>query len=165
MIAERIQPMADQLRTIVRAIVGPDCPEESLRLCGFSIVSQCLFYNHCRSVVTRLFPDQPPCPAALDRLADHITQFSLAALQHFPRPRPLPGRRRHSPKPSVRTQTQAALPPAAHETARPLLQPRPEPSTKSGGEPPHSIRCAIRGARASWRDSSRLCPRASWNFP
>lgn len=105
MIAERIQPMADQLRTIVRAIVGPDCPEESLRLCGFSIVSQCLFYNHCRSVVTRLFPDQPLAPPPLDRLADHITQFSLAALQHFPRPRPLPGRRRHSPKPSVRTQT------------------------------------------------------------
>ncbi|MBE7501359.1 MAG: CerR family C-terminal domain-containing protein [Verrucomicrobiales bacterium] len=107
MIVERIQPMAEQLRAIVRAIVGPDCPEESLRLCGFSIVSQCLFYNHCRSVVTRLFPDRPLSPPPLDRLADHITQFSLAALQHLPlhRPRPLPARRRTSPKSPARTQT------------------------------------------------------------
>jgi AcrR family transcriptional regulator len=115
MILERIRPMAEQLAVIVRAIVGPDCPEESLRLCGFSIVSQCLFYNHCRSVVTRLSPDQPLSPAPLDHLADHIARFSLAALEHLPLPHPRPPRprRRNSAKPPARTQTPRPSPPRA----------------------------------------------------
>lgn len=85
MIAERIQPMASQLRRLVREIVGNACADEAVRLCGFSIVSQCLFYNHCRSVVTRLFPEHQLTPDAVQSLADHITEFSLAGLRHFAR--------------------------------------------------------------------------------
>lgn len=80
-VAERIRPMAEQLRDIIRRILGPRCPEAELRLCGFSIVSQCVFYNHCRSVVHRLFPDQTLNARAAEDLAAHITRFSLAALK------------------------------------------------------------------------------------
>jgi AcrR family transcriptional regulator len=81
MVTERIRPMADQLREIIQRIVGPGCSEAELRLCGFSVVSQCLFYNHCRSVVSRLFPDQALTPDAVEELAAHITRFSLAGLK------------------------------------------------------------------------------------
>ncbi len=81
MVAERIAPMAAQLRGIIRHLVGPDADERTVWLAGFSIVSQCLFYNHCRSVVERLRPDLPLDPRAVELLTDHITRFSLAGLQ------------------------------------------------------------------------------------
>ncbi len=102
MVTERIRPMADHLRDIIRPIVGTGCDEEALRLCGFSIVSQCVFYNHCRSVVRSLFPDQRLTPDAAEDLATHITRFSLAALKdRARRPRtPAPARRpRRRPSP------------------------------------------------------------------
>ena len=84
-IAEKIRPMAEQLRIIVAEILQRPASEEAVRLCGFSIVSQCVFYHHCRPVLTRLYPDQPPLDTVgAARLADHITRFSLAALKHLP---------------------------------------------------------------------------------
>lgn len=106
MIAERIRPMANQLRCLIRKIVGETCDDETMRLCALSIVSQCLFYNHCRSVVTRLFPEQKLTPDAVPRLADHITEFSLAALRDFARTsqraKSAPAMRRHSLKAILR---------------------------------------------------------------
>ena len=78
-----IRPMADLVRGIVRGILGDDADPGTVRLCGSSIVSQCLFYHHCRSVVTRLFPEQGFGPEGLAELADHITRFSLAGLQQY----------------------------------------------------------------------------------
>ncbi|HUB86782.1 MAG TPA: CerR family C-terminal domain-containing protein [Verrucomicrobiae bacterium] len=85
LVEERMRPMAGQLSQIVAEIL--DCPlnDERVRLCGMSVVSQCVFYNHCRPVVSRLFPKQPPQDAAsIERLANHITRFSLAAMKHLP---------------------------------------------------------------------------------
>ena len=83
LVEERIRPMANQLREIVLEILGPKASLEAARLCGFSIVSQCLFYVHCRSVVLRLFPEQKFEPGDIEHLAEHITHFSLAALKDF----------------------------------------------------------------------------------
>ena len=84
LVAERIRPMADQLWKIIAEIL--DCPasDERVRLCGFSVVSQCTFYKHCQPVVTRMLPKQLPQDAAsIEHLADHITKFSLAAMKHL----------------------------------------------------------------------------------
>jgi len=84
-VEERVRPMAGQLWQIVSEIL--DCPlnDERVRLCGFSVVSQCVFYHHCRPIVSRLLPKQEPMDAAgIERLADHITRFSLAAMKHLP---------------------------------------------------------------------------------
>ena len=83
-VEERVRPMAGQLWQIVSEIL--DCPatDERVRLCGFSVVSQCVFYHHCRPIVSRLFPKQEPLDAAgIERLADHIARFSLAAMKHL----------------------------------------------------------------------------------
>jgi AcrR family transcriptional regulator len=84
-IKERIRPMAAQLGAIVAEILHRPVGDDAVRMCSFSIVSQCVFYHHCRPVLTRLYPDQPPLDAAeAARLADHITRFSLAAMKHLP---------------------------------------------------------------------------------
>jgi AcrR family transcriptional regulator len=83
LVEERIRPMSDQLRKIIAEIL--DCPlnDERLTLCGFSVVSQCVFYNHCQPVIRRLYPRQTFEPAEISRLAEHITRFSLAAMKHL----------------------------------------------------------------------------------
>jgi TetR/AcrR family transcriptional regulator, regulator of cefoperazone and chloramphenicol sensitivity len=82
LIEERIRPMAGQLWQIAAEILGRPLNDERVRLCAFSVVSQCVFYHHCRPVIGRLFPKQPPLDAAgIERLADHITSFSLAAMK------------------------------------------------------------------------------------
>jgi AcrR family transcriptional regulator len=84
-VEERVRPMAGQLWQIVAEILGCPVADERVRLCGFSVVSQCVFYHHCRPIVSRLFPKQEtPDAAGIERLADHITKFSLAAMKHRP---------------------------------------------------------------------------------
>jgi AcrR family transcriptional regulator len=86
LVEERMRPMAGQLWQIVAAIL--DCPlhDERVRLCAFSVVSQCVFYHHCRPVISRLFPQQAPLDQAdIARLAEHITHFSLAAMKPLPK--------------------------------------------------------------------------------
>jgi len=84
LVAERIRPMAAQLWKIVAEILDRPLNDERVRLCGFSVVSQCVFYHHCGPVVSRLFPKQPALDAAgIEQLAAHITKFSLAAMKVF----------------------------------------------------------------------------------
>jgi AcrR family transcriptional regulator len=89
LVEERMRPMVTQLWKIVAEIL--DCPvnDERVRLCSLSVVSQCVFYHHCRPIVSRLFPNKLPQDAtSIEHLAGHITNFSLAAMKH-----PSPARR------------------------------------------------------------------------
>lgn len=79
-VVERIRPQAQHLGGIVRELLGGEPDAETVRLCSFSVVSQCLFYHHCQPVVCRLFPEQKFSPQQIEKLADHITSFSLAAI-------------------------------------------------------------------------------------
>lgn len=92
LLEERMRPMADQIRGIVAEILGCAPGDERARLCSLSVVSQCVFYHHCRRVVARLFPEQRLDAAAVEPLADHITCFSLAAMKHLPEVKPLKSR-------------------------------------------------------------------------
>ena len=85
LVQEEIRPMSERLSGIIRDLLGRKAGEEEVRQCGMSVVSQCLFYEHCRPVITRLFPDMKFTPSGLERLADHITRFSLSALEQMAR--------------------------------------------------------------------------------
>jgi AcrR family transcriptional regulator len=80
-VREHIRPMADQLMGIVRELLGLAATPDLVRRCSMSIVSQVLFYQHCRPVIRRMFPDLQFDAEQIDRLAGHITQFSLEALR------------------------------------------------------------------------------------
>jgi AcrR family transcriptional regulator len=83
LIEETIRPMSKILFSIMADLLGPKAHPETVRLCGMSVVSQVLFYHHCRPVVTRVFPDITFDAARIEILADHITQFSLAAIRQM----------------------------------------------------------------------------------
>ena len=77
---------------LLRRGEGPD--DEKVRLGCFSIVSQCVFFHHCRTMISRLFPEQRLDAEAVEQLAGHVTRFSLAALQHLPDAKPAKSRHR-----------------------------------------------------------------------
>jgi AcrR family transcriptional regulator len=84
LVEEFIRPMSAQLYQIVADILGCAPGDERVRLCAFSVVSQCMFYKHCSPVLARMFPDRPPMDApAVENLAEHIAKFSLTALKSF----------------------------------------------------------------------------------
>jgi TetR/AcrR family transcriptional regulator, regulator of cefoperazone and chloramphenicol sensitivity len=100
LVEERFRPMAGLLCGIISEILGPHAEPEEIRFCGFSIMSQCVFHAHCRSVVEQLYPKQRFRLKDVERLADHIIRFSLAGLRDAasgltepPRAARRPGRR------------------------------------------------------------------------
>jgi hypothetical protein len=81
LVNEQIRPNSERLRAIVRELIGSEINAQELWLCAFSIAAQWLFYFHCRQLVKRLHPEQGFGPQDIDRLADHITKFSVSALK------------------------------------------------------------------------------------
>ncbi len=82
-VASFFRPEAELLGKLVRELVGPGFTDDELRLQCMSVVSQVVFYKHCRPVVERLFPDLQLDGSQLDSLADHISGFSLAAFKRL----------------------------------------------------------------------------------
>jgi AcrR family transcriptional regulator len=82
-VKESIRPMSNVLKSIVEDLISGKTDAQTVRLCSMSVVSQVLFYHTCRPVVQRLFPAAKFTPAALEQLAEHITQFSLAAIRRM----------------------------------------------------------------------------------
>ncbi|MDQ7838974.1 MAG: CerR family C-terminal domain-containing protein [Thermodesulfobacteriota bacterium] len=82
LVVEVMRPLYERLTSIVRDLTGKHADEESVKLCVMSVMGQCLFYHHARSVVLRLYP-QEFGPAEIERLADHICRFSVQATRGF----------------------------------------------------------------------------------
>jgi TetR/AcrR family transcriptional regulator, regulator of cefoperazone and chloramphenicol sensitivity len=81
LVAHIIRPLEQRLQTIVRELLGPGATAAQVRFCELSIIGQCLHHRHAQPVIQRLFPEQHYGPEELLILADHITRFSLQALQ------------------------------------------------------------------------------------
>ena len=78
-----IRPMAQRLEGIVRELLGPAASDETVRHCTVSVVGQCCFYRHCAPMLAKVYPEQGYAEGDLDRLARHITQFSLEGLKSY----------------------------------------------------------------------------------
>jgi len=78
-IETEVRPMFEELQEIVRAVAGK-APAALVRHCAFSIVSQCVFFHHCRPVVVRLFPKMHLDEKWIEATAEHIAEFSFAGL-------------------------------------------------------------------------------------
>jgi TetR/AcrR family transcriptional regulator, regulator of cefoperazone and chloramphenicol sensitivity len=76
-----IRPMEQRLQGIIQELLGHGATDQQVRFCQLSIIGQCLHHRHAQPVIKRVFPEQHYGPEDLQTLADHITQFSLQALQ------------------------------------------------------------------------------------
>jgi len=84
-IEEVCRPHMQQLASIIKRILGHDANSEQIHMCCNSIVGQCVVYAHSRPVLARLYPHDLTTPEFVERLAEHITRFSLAGLKELTR--------------------------------------------------------------------------------
>lgn len=80
-----VAPAEMRLREIIGGIAGRDPFDESVRLCAHSVIGQCLHYKHAEPIFRHLWPDLWADPNRLDRLVDHIVEFSTRALKEMKR--------------------------------------------------------------------------------
>lgn len=80
-INEVIRPVYKRLREIIGEILALPGDHEKTRLCTHSVMGQIIFYVVARPGLARLWPELKMTPRQLDRIADHIADFSLAYLR------------------------------------------------------------------------------------
>ena len=78
---EGMRPIYDRMRGAVGKIIGLPAEHETTRLSVNSIVGQILFYTFSLPVLAHLQPELKLTPNQLERIAEHIADFSLAYLK------------------------------------------------------------------------------------
>lgn len=79
LVRERMRANHEQFGLVIRELLGAAASADAVRLCVLSVVAQCVFYRNSAPIIGRLYPDLLPA-RDIERLADHITRFSLAAM-------------------------------------------------------------------------------------
>ena len=80
-VSEVIGPNYGMLRGIIGRMLDLPPDHQKTRLCAHSVVAQILHYKQARAALSVLWPDLDLSTAGLDRIADHIAEFSLAYLK------------------------------------------------------------------------------------
>jgi len=78
-----VQPTSELLREILDELLPTSIPERNHQLIAMSIVGQILHYWSARPVIERLLGADEFRALDVDTLCDHITSFSLAAIDQF----------------------------------------------------------------------------------
>ena len=82
LVRRRMRANHEQFAVIIRDLLGPRAADDDVRLCTLSVVAQCVFYRNSAAVISRLYPDLAPA-RDVDRIAEHVTRFSLEAIRGF----------------------------------------------------------------------------------
>jgi len=80
-VEEQIHPNHARLKSLVKELMGRETDDEEARLACFSITAQCVYYYHCQSVVSRMYPDKPFDSKTISEIVEHIVRFTLAGLK------------------------------------------------------------------------------------
>jgi AcrR family transcriptional regulator len=83
LVRDSIRPEFETLLAILRPLLPCELRDEERHLFAFSIVGQCLFYHFADPVVRKLIDDDEYQTHEPERLAEHITAFSLSALTNM----------------------------------------------------------------------------------
>jgi TetR/AcrR family transcriptional regulator, regulator of cefoperazone and chloramphenicol sensitivity len=75
-----IRPNAAILQSIVVELLPPGSAPRQVQMTAFSVVGQCLFYRVQEPVAKALLGEEQYKEFTVERIAEHITRFTLAAL-------------------------------------------------------------------------------------
>jgi len=64
-------------------MIGLPAKDENTRLCAISVVGQVLAYVLPGPLLTEIWPELRMTPEQVERIADHVADFSLSYLQDF----------------------------------------------------------------------------------
>lgn len=84
-IDEGMRPIYKRVLKAVGEMIGLPPEHEKTRLCNNSIIGQVVFYAFSRPVLSRLQPELKLTPDQVERVAEHISEFSMAYLREMSR--------------------------------------------------------------------------------
>jgi TetR/AcrR family transcriptional regulator, regulator of cefoperazone and chloramphenicol sensitivity len=77
------RPMYGRLLELIGGMIGLPPNDDHTRLCAISVVGQVLAYVLPGPLLTEIWPELKMTPQQVERIADHIADFSLSYLQDF----------------------------------------------------------------------------------
>jgi len=86
LVKEVVRPRDRILASIVQKKIGASVDEERIRLVCASIIGQCIYYYNARAIMARLYRRDVSKAGEIERIANHIVQFSLRGLEHYSEP-------------------------------------------------------------------------------
>jgi AcrR family transcriptional regulator len=83
LIDEVARPICKRLLELIGGMIGLPPNDDNTRLCAKSVVGQVLAYILPGPLLTEIWPELRMTPEKVERIADHIADFSLSYLQDF----------------------------------------------------------------------------------
>ena len=77
------RPIFNRLLELIGRMIGLPPNDEKTRLCAISVMGQILAYVFARPLLAGVWPGLKMTPAQVERIADHIGDFSLSYIQSF----------------------------------------------------------------------------------
>lgn len=84
MVERFVRPRFDEMTAIVRELAPRGLSDLAVRMSATGIMAQCAHIAHHRFIVSRLVPELAYTAEGVEKIADHITSFSLAAVRNLP---------------------------------------------------------------------------------
>jgi len=75
-----VMPVYRALSGLIAALLGQPIDSEPVRMHAASVFGQCIIYRTSQSIIERIYDNLGLQPPSADRIADHVTAFSLAAI-------------------------------------------------------------------------------------
>jgi AcrR family transcriptional regulator len=79
-VEQMVRPNSRILCAIVGKILDRPPEDQMTRLSAASVIAQVVHHLHAKPVISKLWPELKTTPESMGKIADHITDFSLAAL-------------------------------------------------------------------------------------
>ena len=83
LIEKLARPIHKRLLELIGRIIGLPPNDDNTRLCAISVVGQVLAYVLPGPLLTEVWPELKMTPEQVERIADHIADFSLSYLEDF----------------------------------------------------------------------------------
>ena len=79
-VEQMVRPNSRILCAIVGKLLDRPPDDEMTRMSASSVIAQVVHQVHAKPVISKLWPELKTTPQTIDKIANHITDFSLAAL-------------------------------------------------------------------------------------
>lgn len=77
------RPIFERMLALIGGLIGRPAKDEKTRMCAVSVMGQILVYVFSLPLLTGVWPELKMTPEQVDRIADHIADFSLSYIQSF----------------------------------------------------------------------------------
>lgn len=77
------RPIFQRMLSLIGGMIGLPAGDDKTRLCAVSVMGQILVYKFATPLLAGVWPELKMTPEQVDRIADHIADFSLSYIHHF----------------------------------------------------------------------------------